>query len=121
MKLLLDTCVMYPTVMRSVLLCVARAGAFTPLWSARILEEWARAARKLGPEGEAQARAEIALVHLVMLAVLACVLFMFFLAGPIEHVLGRTGVMVVTRLFGMLLAALSIQFILDGLRGAGLF
>lgn len=65
--------------------------------------------------------AEIALVHLVMLAVLACVLFMFFLAGPIEHVLGRTGVMVVTRLFGMLLAALSIQFILDGLRGAGLF
>jgi predicted nucleic acid-binding protein len=62
-KLLLDTCVMYPTVMRSVLLCVARAGAFTPLWSARILEEWARAARKLGPEGEAQARAEIALVQ----------------------------------------------------------
>ena len=63
MKLLLDTCVMYPTVMRSVLLGVARAGIFTPLWSARILEEWARAARKLGPEGEMQARAEIALVQ----------------------------------------------------------
>lgn len=54
---------MYPTVMRSVLLGIARAGAFTPLWSPRILEEWARAARKLGPEGEAQARAEIALVQ----------------------------------------------------------
>lgn len=62
MKLLLDTCVIYPTVMREMLLGVARTGAFTPLWSARILEEWARAARKIGPDGEAQARAEIALV-----------------------------------------------------------
>ena len=62
MKLLLDTCVIYPTVMREMLLGVAKTGAFTPLWSARILEEWARAARKIGPDGEAQARAEIALV-----------------------------------------------------------
>lgn len=62
MKLLLDTCVIYPTVMREMLLGVAKQGAFTPLWSARILEEWARAARKIGPDGEAQARAEIALV-----------------------------------------------------------
>ncbi|SPF80171.1 RSP_2648 family PIN domain-containing protein [Pseudoprimorskyibacter insulae] len=63
MKVLLDTCVMFPTVMREVLLGVARAGLYTPLWSARILEEWARAARKLGPEGEAQARGEIALLR----------------------------------------------------------
>jgi predicted nucleic acid-binding protein len=62
-KVLLDTCVLYPTVMREVLLGAARAGLYTPLWSERILEEWARAARKLGPEGEAQARAEIALVR----------------------------------------------------------
>ena len=62
MKLLLDTCVIYPTVMREMLLGVAKTGAFTPLWSARILEEWARAARKIVPDGEAQARAEIALV-----------------------------------------------------------
>ncbi|NCU20922.1 MarC family protein, partial [Candidatus Falkowbacteria bacterium] len=40
---------------------------------------------------------------------------------PLERALGRTGTMVVTRLLGMLLAALSIQFILDGLRGAGFF
>jgi hypothetical protein len=62
-KLLIDTCVLYPTVMREIVLGVAKAGAFTPLWSARILEEWARAARKLGVGGEAQARAEIALTE----------------------------------------------------------
>jgi len=59
-KLLLDACVLYPTVMREVLLGVAGQGLFTPLWSARILEEWARAARKIGPQGEAIARGEIA-------------------------------------------------------------
>ncbi|MGP6086267.1 RSP_2648 family PIN domain-containing protein [Antarctobacter jejuensis] len=63
MKVLLDTCVLYPTVMREVLLGAAAQGLYTPLWSERILEEWARAARKLGPEGEAQARAEVALVR----------------------------------------------------------
>lgn len=63
MKVLLDTCVLYPTVMREILLGAAGAGLFTPLWSARILEEWARAARKLGPQGEAQARGEVALVR----------------------------------------------------------
>ncbi len=63
MKAVLDTCVIYPTVMREMLLGAARLGYFMPVWSARILEEWARAARKLGPEGEAQARAEIALVQ----------------------------------------------------------
>ena len=60
MRIVLDTCVLYPTVMREMLLGVARAGMFTPIWSPRILEEWARAAIKLGPTGEAQARAEIA-------------------------------------------------------------
>ncbi|AUQ70786.1 RSP_2648 family PIN domain-containing protein [Phaeobacter inhibens] len=62
MKLLLDACVLYPTVMREMLLGTARIGHFTPLWSPRILEEWARAARKIGPTGEAQARGEIALI-----------------------------------------------------------
>lgn len=63
MKAVLDTCVIYPTVMREMLLGAARLGHFTPVWSARILEEWARAARKLGPEGETQARAEIVLAQ----------------------------------------------------------
>lgn len=62
MKVLLDTCVLFPTVMREMLLGAAGQGLFTPLWSDRILEEWARAARKLGPEGEAQARSEITML-----------------------------------------------------------
>jgi multiple antibiotic resistance protein len=56
-----------------------------------------------------------------MFSVLACVMLLFVLSTPIERALGRTGTMVVTRLLGMLLAALSIQFILDGMRGAGIF
>lgn len=63
MRLMLDACVLYPTVMREVLLGVAAEGLFVPLWSERILEEWARAARKLGPMGEMQARGEIALLQ----------------------------------------------------------
>ncbi|MGB0958623.1 MAG: RSP_2648 family PIN domain-containing protein [Halocynthiibacter sp.] len=60
MKLLLDACVLYPTVMREALLGAAKAGLYTPLWSPRILEEWARAAARLGPVDELQARGEIA-------------------------------------------------------------
>ncbi len=63
MRALLDACVLYPTVMREVLLGVARRGLFKPLWSARILEEWARAAAKLGEEQQAVARGEIALMR----------------------------------------------------------
>ena len=47
--------------------------------------------------------------------------FVFFqLGGLIERVLGATGIDVVTRLLGMLLAALAVQFVLDGLQSSGL-
>lgn len=61
----------------------------------------------------------LALVIGVMLAVMAVVLVLFLSAGLIERLLGKTGINVVTRLLGMLLAALSVQFILDGLRDFG--
>jgi multiple antibiotic resistance protein len=47
--------------------------------------------------------------------------YLFLLASPpIERMLGRTGTIVITRLLGMLLAALSVQFVIDGVRGTGL-
>ncbi len=63
MKVLIDACVLYPTVMREVVLGVAAAGLFEPLWSERILEEWARAAARLGNGQEEVARGEIALLR----------------------------------------------------------
>jgi len=56
----------------------------------------------------------------VLAAVLLIVFAMFLSAAWIERLLGKTGITVVTRLLGMLLAALSVQFVLDGLRGFGL-
>lgn len=63
MKVVIDTCVLYPTVMRAMVLGVAQLGHFQPLWSARILEEWSRATVKLGPVGAAQAQSEIAMLR----------------------------------------------------------
>lgn len=60
-------------------------------------------------------------VHLIMLAVVGLGFLLFLVAIPLERALGRTGTMVITRLLGMLLAALSVQFVLNGMRGAGLF
>ena len=55
----------------------------------------------------------------VMLAVMAVVLTFFLSGGLIARLLGKTGLNVLTRLLGMLLAALSVQFILDGLKAFG--
>ncbi|WP_114964463.1 MarC family protein [Alkalilacustris brevis] len=60
-------------------------------------------------------------VHLMMLVVLMVVFSLFLAAGLIERGLGRIGTLVVTRLLGMLLAALSVQFVIDGMRAIGLF
>ena len=61
----------------------------------------------------------IGAVHGVMAVVVGLVLVLFLIAGRIERLLGPTGIVVVTRLLGMLLAALSVQFVLDGLADVG--
>lgn len=70
--------------------------------------------------GQVPGFAGLAMVVGVMLAVLALLFSLFLSAGVFERLLGRTGIVVVTRLLGMLLAALSVQFVLDGLRAYGL-
>lgn len=60
MRLFLDACVFFPVTTREILRAYADAGGFTPLWSARVMEEWARAA-KTKQNAEAAARGDIAL------------------------------------------------------------
>lgn len=58
-------------------------------------------------------------LHLVMALALGVTYLFFRAGGLIERALGHTGVIVVTRLFGILLAALSVQFVLNGLHDLG--
>ncbi len=60
------------------------------------------------------AGAEILLLVIIVLMVGSC-LAVFMMANRIERLLGETGRIVVGRLLGLLLAALSIQFIADGI------
>lgn len=62
MKVVIDTCVLFPTVLRELVLGVAETGAFKPLWSESILEEWRRAALRHGAEDAEIAGVEIALL-----------------------------------------------------------
>ena len=54
-------------------------------------------------------------------AVLAITLVCMLLAAQLQKLLGQTGVHVIARVFGVILAALAVQFILDGLAESSLF
>jgi multiple antibiotic resistance protein len=56
----------------------------------------------------------------VLLSVLSLTLLTLLLAPQLMKLLGETGANVVDRLLGVILAALAVQFVLEGLR-AGLF
>ncbi|SFR10798.1 MarC family protein [Poseidonocella sedimentorum] len=70
--------------------------------------------------GQTDGALNFILVLLVMLAVIGLALAFFIAAGLLERLLGHVGITVITRVLGMLLAALSVQFVLDGLAGVGL-
>lgn len=70
--------------------------------------------------GQADQAADFAAIAGVLMAVLLITLLAFLAAPAIERALGKTGLNIVTRVLGMLLAALAVQFILDGLRGFGI-
>ncbi len=70
--------------------------------------------------GEQTGLVGVAMIMGVVASVLLIFLTLCFTSGALAHLLGKTGITVVTRLLGMLLAALSVQFVLDGLRDFGL-
>ncbi len=59
------------------------------------------------------------IVIAAMISVVAVTFLLFLTSGPVERLLGPVGIKVITRLMGMLLAALSVQFVVDGLKGLG--
>ncbi|MBI1172233.1 PIN domain-containing protein [bacterium] len=63
MRAVLDACVLYPTVLREILLGVAARGLYEPQWSDRILREWVLATAKLGPVAQALAEGDAALAR----------------------------------------------------------
>jgi len=68
--------------------------------------------QKPGGEGLIMLLGITALALLVMMSVLLA-------SSILDRVFGKTGIDVITRLLGMLLAALSVQFVLDGLAAFG--
>tara|TARA_E500000081_G_scaffold145355_1_gene167149 strand:- start:123 stop:764 length:642 start_codon:yes stop_codon:yes gene_type:complete len=52
--------------------------------------------------------------------VLLLTLILMFMAGQVQRLLGVTGMNVVSRIFGLLLTALAVQFVFDGIKGSGL-
>jgi multiple antibiotic resistance protein len=66
------------------------------------------------PVGSLQFFAQVGVIVLVLAITLALLLT----TGPVMRVIGVTGGAVMSRLLGVLLAALASQFVLDGIRGA---
>jgi len=52
--------------------------------------------------------------------VLLLTLTLMFMSGQVQRLLGVTGMNVVSRIFGLLLTALAVQFVFDGIKGSGL-
>ena len=65
--------------------------------------------------GQAESSVDFLAIICVIIAVLACIGLFFRAASALERILGATGINIVTRLLGMLLAALATQFVLDGI------
>lgn len=55
-----------------------------------------------------------------LLAIMLMTFISLLLASKIQHYLGITGMHVITRVMGVLLSALAVQFIFDGIRQSGL-
>ncbi len=61
-----------------------------------------------------------ATVVATLLGVLLLTFLLLIVAGQVHRLLGVTGLHVITRVFGVLLAALAVQFLFDGIAESGL-
>jgi multiple antibiotic resistance protein len=69
--------------------------------------------------GQADYRPQwLAILLGVVVAVMGACLLSFFAAAPIGRLLGITGNVVASRLLGVILAALAVQYVVDGARAA---
>lgn len=63
--------------------------------------------------------AGVAIIIACLLVVLLITFIALLIAGKIHHILGVIGMQVVTRVMGVLLSALAVQFMFDGIRQSG--
>jgi len=61
------------------------------------------------------AASRLALIAIILICIASCYA-VFFLAERIDRFLGETGRSILTRLLGVILAALAVQFVADGIR-----
>ena len=71
-----------------------------------------------GPIPVTQSPLQFLLMFACALVVLACCLFAMWVAGPLMNIMGVTGTNVANRLFGVVLGALAVQFVVDGIRAS---
>jgi multiple antibiotic resistance protein len=61
-----------------------------------------------------------AIIVASLLVILAMTLIFMLLSAQVDRLFGKTGMHVITRIMGVLLAALAVQFIFDGIAASGL-
>jgi multiple antibiotic resistance protein len=71
-----------------------------------------------GPIPIADEPLQFTMMFACVLVVLACCLLAMWVAGPLMRIIGVTGTNVANRLFGVVLGALAVQFVVDGLRAS---